>query len=250
MRIRALGVGLVSGALAIWMVVGILSTASGATGEPNGNPCAGQELTLKINGDEAMPVEVPYGPVAIKGVLHCGTVPIRNAQVAVTSVGQLPEGVPPIAGSITTGLDGSFIYTVPPGPDREFSFSYTSYSDDPGPSVTATATLLVHPEMSLAIAPTVVRNRHQVYWTATVLGAPFPPQGITLVEQVKEGAKWQTFDELVLHHEGTGPIYAYRFLRTFRPTTYTFRLALPATGSGDYPYAVGASNAVSVHVKP
>jgi hypothetical protein len=89
-----------------------------------------------------------------------------------------------------------------------------------------------------------------MFWTATVLGAPFPPQGITLVTQVREGRKWQTFDELVLHHEGINLIYIYRFERTFRPTTYTFRIALPATGSGDYPYSFGASNAVSVHVKP
>jgi hypothetical protein len=250
MRVRGFG------ALATWMAVGVLSFASGATGEaggphvPNGNPCAGEELTLKINGDETMPAEVPYGPVAIKGVLHCGTTPIRDAQVAVTSIGYLPEDVLPITGSVTTGLDGSFVYTVPPGPNREVSFGYTSFSDDPGPSVTATATLLVHPQLRLAITPASVRNHHHILWTATVLGAPFPPQGITLVTQVKEAEKWKTFDELVLHHEGTGLIYVYRFDRTFRPATYTFRVALPATGSGGYPYSFGASNAVSVRVKP
>jgi hypothetical protein len=238
------------------MVVGVLSFASGATGEagsahvPNGNPCAGQELALKINGDEKMPAEVPYGPVTIKGVLHCGTTPIRGAQVAVSSIGYLPEEVLPIMGSVTTGLDGSFVYTVPPGPNREVSFGYTSFNDDPGPSVTATATLLVHPEMRLAITPTSLRDHHHILWTATVLGAPFPPQGITLVTQVREAAKWETFDELVLHHEGKGLIYVYHFERTHRPATYTFRIALPATGSGSYPYSFGASNTVSVHVRP
>ncbi len=85
------------------------------------------------------------------------------------------------------------------------SFSYTSYSDDPGPSVTAQVTLRVRPRISLRIGPSVVRNHHEIYWTATVLGAPFPPGGITLVTQVKEGSRWQTFDEVVLKHEGTKP---------------------------------------------
>jgi hypothetical protein len=48
-------VGVVFGVLATWMVVGLLSSASGTPGEqpgapthiPNGDPCAGQELTLK-----------------------------------------------------------------------------------------------------------------------------------------------------------------------------------------------------------
>jgi hypothetical protein len=36
MRVQGFGVGMVSGALAIWMVVGVLSSASGATGEAGG----------------------------------------------------------------------------------------------------------------------------------------------------------------------------------------------------------------------
>jgi hypothetical protein len=255
-RVRGFAVGVVFGVLVTWIVVG-LGSASGTPGEqprtpahiPNGDPCAGQELTLKIDDKEGSPV-VPYGRATINGVLHCGTVPIRNAQVEVTSAGCLPDGVAPVAGAVTTGLDGSFAYTVPPGPDRVLSFSYMSYSDDPGASVAATAVLRVRPQMSLAITPTVIRKHHPILWTATVLGAPFPPQGIALAVQVKEGRRWQTFDEVVLHHEGTSLIYSYRFMRTASPTTYTFRLALPAKGSGDYPFSFGTSNEVNVHVNP
>jgi hypothetical protein len=62
---------------------------------------------------------IPYGPATITGILHCGTMPIRNAQLAVASVGCLPPGVQPIVGTVTTGLDGSFLYDVPPGPSRD-----------------------------------------------------------------------------------------------------------------------------------
>jgi hypothetical protein len=247
--------------LAVWMVYGALSAAAaheyggdhyppsgGHADVPNGEPCAGQELTLKIDGQEVSPI-VPYGPITIQGVLHCGTVPIRNALVAVTAVDHV-AGVPPIVPSITTGLDGSFTYVVPPGPNRVLSFSYTSYSDDPGPSVSATATLRVQPMIKLQINPRKVRNGHKIFWTVTVLGGPFPPQGITLDTQVHIEGRWKTFDEAILHQEGTSRIYWYRFRRTYRPWTYAFRVGLPATGSGEYPYTSTTSNVVKVHVNP
>ncbi len=245
-------------ALAAWMVCGVLSAATAHEDQdhgqpnghiPNGNPCAGQELTLKIDDQAGAPI-LSYGPTTIQGVLHCGTVPIRNAQVAVGAVGDVPAGVPPIAPSITTGLDGSFSYAVPPGPNRVLNFSYTSYNDDPAPSVSATATLLVRPSINLAIAPHRVRNYQAIMWTVTVLGGPFPPQGITLDAQVHTEGRWKTFDETVLLQEGTSRLYRYTFRKTYRPATYSFRLSLPATGSGDYPYTSGTSNVVKVRVNP
>jgi hypothetical protein len=253
------GGGLLMG-LAIWLPFGILGSAAAnqesahdhvpsRAHTPNGEPCAGQELTLKVNGQAGSPV-VPYGPITIQGVLHCGTVPIRNAQVAVASVGYVPDA-PAIASSVVTGLDGSFAYTVPPGPNRVLSFSYTSYSDDPGPSVSTTATLRVRPVLELEITPSKVRNYHKIYWTVTVLGGPFPPQGITLDMQVHLEGRWRTFDEAVIHQEGTSRrFYWWRFRRTFRPSTYAFRVSLPATGSGEYPYTSGPSNVVKIHVTP
>jgi hypothetical protein len=252
--------GAVLTALATWMVCGVLSSAAAHEHRgpvqapnghvPNGNPCAGQELTLKIDGQEGSPI-LSYGPTTIQGVLHCGTVPIRNAQVAVADVGYVPAGVPAIAPTVTTGLDGSFSYTVPPGPNRTLSFSYTSYSDDPGPSVTALpVTLRVRPMIKLAIEPRKIRNHHAIIWTVTVLGGPFPSQGITLDTQVYTEGKWMTFDETILLREGTTRLYKYTFRRTYRPTTYPFRLRLPATGSGDYPYTSGTSNVVKIRVNP
>jgi hypothetical protein len=249
------GCGLLA-VLAVWLALGVLSSAAAHDHRgpapipdvPNGDPCAGQELTLKINGQAGSPI-LTYGPVAIQGVLHCGTVPIRNAQVAVAAVGNVP-GAPAIAPSVTTGLDGSFSYTVPPGPNRVLSFSYTSYSEDPAPSVSATASLRVRPRIELQIEPRKVRNDHTIFWTVTVLGGPFPPQGITLLTQVKMEGRWKTFDETVLHREGTSLLYEYRFRKTYRRTTYPFRLSLPATGSGEYPYTSGTSNVARVHVNP
>jgi len=113
---------------------------------------------------------------------------------------------------------------VPPGPNRTLGFSYTSFSDDPAPSVSATATLLVRPVIKLQIEPRKARNHRAIIWTATVLGGPFPSQGITLDTQVHTEGKWTTFDETILPREGTSRLYKYTFRRTHRPTTYPFRL--------------------------
>lgn len=79
---------------AIWLVFGIpISAAARQHREdadfPNGDPCAGQELTLKIDGQKGSPI-LSYGPITIRGVLHCGTVPIRDASIAVAEVGGVP----------------------------------------------------------------------------------------------------------------------------------------------------------------
>jgi hypothetical protein len=162
----------------------------------------------------------------------------------------VPAGVPAIAPVVTTGLDGSFTYTLPPGPDRVLKFSYTSYSDDPAPSVSATATLRVRPTIELQINPRKVRNHQAIFWTVTVLGGPFPSQGITLDTQVKTEGRWQIFGQAIVPREGTILIYKYRFHNTYTPTTYPFRLTMPATGSRDYPYVSGTSNIVKVRVNP
>ncbi len=215
-------------------------------GIPNGNPCAGQELTLKIDGKEGSAV-VAYGPISVRGVLHCGTVPIRNAQVLITTTGSSPEVS--TSAWLQTTLDGSFSYMLPAGPNRILNASYTSYSDDPYPSVTAQATVKVRPKIELQILPRTVHNRHVIRWSGRILGGPFPEQGVTLDTEVKIGKRWMPFDQLIVLGEGDFG-YSYRFLRTTTPTTYTFRVALPATGSGEYPYAFGSSNVVRVRVLP
>jgi hypothetical protein len=214
----------------------------------NGQPCAGEALNLVINGKSKPPI-VPYGKtVMVKGVLHCGTVPIRGARVIVATIGG-PATVA-INSSVQTALDGSFSYKVPTGPDRTLQFSYTAFSDDPGPSATATATILISPKIQLIIKPHRSSDGRTIHWTGTISGGPYPQQGVTLDVEVEEvRGKWRIFDQLVANRKGQFR-YSYRFHATTERTTYTFRLALPDSGSGDYPYTHGASNTVRVHVNP
>ena len=213
----------------------------------NGDPCAGVELGLEVNGERGVPV-IPYGrAVTVSGVLHCGTVAIRDAQVAIATVGGPASAA--IDSTVQTGLDGSFSYTVPAGPDRSLQFSYTAYSDDPGPSATAIATIAIRPKIKLKIGPHRTSNGHSIRWAGTIAGGPYPSQGVTLDVEVQEGRRWRIFDQVVANRKGQFH-YSYRFHATVEATTYRFRVALPASGSGGYPYTPGASNTVDVHVYP
>jgi hypothetical protein len=217
----------------------------GGRGVANGEPCAGEALELAVNGKRRPPAILYGKPVTVRGVLHCGTVPIRNARVAIVTVGG-PQSAA-IDSPVQTALDGSFSYKVPTGPNRLLRFSYTAYSNDPGPSATATATISIRPKIKLRIGPQKTSNGHTIHWSGTIAGGPYPVQGVTLDVEVREGRHWRIFDQAVADRKGRFH-YSYRFHATTEPTTYTFRVALPASGSGGYPYTPGSSDPVPVHV--
>jgi len=211
----------------------------------NGQPCAGEELNLEVNGVQNRTLLTLYGrTITVRGVLHCGTVPVRDGQIVINSLAG-----PPITTSVQTAVDGSFTYTVPTGADRTLQFAYTAYSDDPGPSATAIATIAIRPKITLKIKPRATSNGHTIYWTGKVVGPPYPTQGITLNVEVREGRHWRIFDQLVTSSKGQFH-YHYRFHATNEPTTYTFRVALPDNGSQGYAYTPGPSNIIRVHVNP
>jgi hypothetical protein len=204
-------------------------------------------LELVVNGRRRPPI-VTYGKtVTVRGVLHCGTVPIRGARVVIKTVSGPRSAA--IDTSVQTALDGSFSYKVPTGPARQLRFSYTAYSDDPGPSASATAAIRIRPRIKLRIQPHDTSNGRAIYWAGTVAGGPYPPEGVALDVEVQEGRSWRIFDQVVANSKGRFR-YSYRFHATGEPTTYTFRVALPHTGAQGYPYTWGASNSIDVHVTP
>jgi hypothetical protein len=213
----------------------------------NGDPCAGEALELAVNGRREPPI-VPYGAtVTVRGVLHCGTVPIRGARVVIATHGGPATAA--INTSVQSALDGSFTYEVPTGPDRTLEFSYTAFSDDPGPSATTSARIMIRPRIKLGIKPRGTRNGGTIHWMGTVTGGPYPRQGVTLDVEVQEGRSWKVFDQVVANRRGQFR-YSYRFHATEQPTVYAFRVTLPDTGAQGYPYTHGASNTVRVKVVP
>ena len=213
----------------------------------NGAPCAGARLNLKADHRVGSRVTIPHAHGAlIEGRLACGDTPVPGAAVQLTTavVGAAPKN--PI--SLITGADGTFRYHLPPGPSRRMSFSYRAYSDEATPAATGVLTVDVRPRLTLNIVPRSTHNHETIEWDIGLVGGPYPAAGIGLNLQVKEGRRWQTFDEITAHRAHLG--YLYEFKRTTRPTTYSFRVALPPNGAAGYPYATGASEPVKVHVSP
>jgi hypothetical protein len=207
---------------------------------PNGSPpCRPAVLSLAVNRKGSRAV-IRYGHRAsIQGTLLCGTAPIADAAIAFSGGG--------LDGTVVTDQGGGFTYTVPTGPSRRITFSYRAYSDDPALAARASAQISVLPRIRLAISPRRTHDGGTISWHGRITGGPYPSDGVTLLVEVKDGRRWQPFDEVVAHKGRFR--YRYTFLRTSSPTTYKFRVALPASGSAGYEYRSSGSNEVSVYVR-
>jgi hypothetical protein len=207
---------------------------------PNGTPCAGAQLSVRIDGRDRIGA-VSYGrALNVRGWLHCASTPIRDAELTLTGAG--PRRL------ILTGPHGHFDFRIKRGPSRTITVAYRAYSNDTTPTVDARLKIAVRPTIKLQITPTRTHDYRTILWRGDIAGGPYPPSGLTLLVQVKDGDRWETFDQLLTHNGRFE--YAYTFERTTQPTTYIFRIALPLSGAAGYPYLSAASRAIAVHVSP
>lgn len=206
---------------------------------PNGAPCPGEELAARVDGRTG-PVVIGYGRRALlTGVLRCATRAMGGARLRISGAG--------IRASTVTRPNGTFSYRLPAGHNRTLTVTYTAYSTDARPAARARVSVAVRPSMRLAISPRRTSDGGTIAWRGRIRGGPYPAAGIPLQIQVREGRRWQTFDEISVVDAGRFR-YRYTFERTTQPTTYAFRVALPSGGAVGYPYAAAASNVVRVRV--
>jgi hypothetical protein len=213
---------------------------------PNGRPCPQPSLTSAI-GQKIGTVTLQFDKQAtVEGRLGCGETPIPGASVVLET--SFSSGVRhPSLTTITTGNDGTFRYQLPVGPNRTLSFRYYAYSSATSPSAQTTLQIRVVPRLTLHIHPRHTHNNDPITWSGRVEGGPYPTRGMPVLVQVKEERRWQTFDEIISY--GGKIKYSYTFRRTLRPTTYAFRISLPAGGDVGYAYDPGASRTIKVHVQ-
>jgi hypothetical protein len=212
----------------------------------NGVPC--EHPTIALTADaRANAVTIPYGKRAIvEGRVGCGPTPVPDASIALvtaTAFGARPS----LVTTVQSGSAGTFRYQLPRGPSRTVTAAYRAYSNEPAATTQAAVTVKVKPKITLHIRPRRTHNGGTITWRGWIRGGPYPVAGMPLLVQVKEGRRWQTFDEFTLH--GAKIAYRYTFHRTIKPATYTFRVALPRPGAAGYPYTAGASRKVSVRVR-
>ena len=205
---------------------------------PNGAPpCEQAQLSIKVNGKTH--TNIHFGRRAVvRGLLRCGTAPIASASV-VASGGRIDT-------TLVTAPNGTFSYAVPEGAEPTTDVQLSGVLGRSLAYGEGASAGVGDPPDPARLLPRSTHNGGTVLWRGRLLDGPFPAPGVTLLVEVREGRRWQPFDEIVAEHGRFA--YRYTFLRTTEPTRYRFRVALPASGSVGYDYEPGGSNPVAVHV--
>jgi len=208
--------------------------------------CRAPRLRASVAGRAS--VAVAFGRrVLLRGSLHCGAAALSGVIVTVE--------IAPSAGSgrtrrvrVRTGGGGGFHYAIAAGPSRRIRVSYDGAGGKP--TASAATSIVVSPQITLAITPTHTSNDHTITFSGAVSGGHEPGGGLPLELEYREGSSWMVYT-LVRADPRTGRYaFRYTFRRTTEPITYTFRFAIPAAGVPGYPFAPAVSPARSVHVMP
>jgi hypothetical protein len=221
--------------------------AAQATRVPNGTgACAHARLRASVGGKSSVTVALGHS-VTLRGSLQCAGTAVRDATVQLALASASGASSERLA-SVRTAANGSFVYLVPPGSSRHITLSYREFPAAAGAS--ARVAVLVTPSITLQISPTSTSNGHTITFTGRVAGGDEPRGGLPLALEYLEGSRWMIYT-LVRARRGDGRFaYRYTFERTTQSITYTFRMAIPASGVPGYPYQPAASPARSVHVVP
>ena len=220
-----------------------------ASGAANGsNACASAQLGAEIGSGAT--ARVSLGQAAtVHGELDCGNAPVAGAALNV-ALAPARGSAPTTHAQVETSADGSFSYTVPPGPSRDITLTYSAYAGAAAPSAVATLALLVTPRLTLRISPRATTNGHTVSFSGRVLGGYIAHGGLPLEIEYREGRQWMIYTEVLASATSGRFRWHYTFERTTESITYSFRVAIPATGVADYPYQPAVSPVRSVHVDP
>jgi hypothetical protein len=145
---------------------------------------------------------------------------------------------------VRTGIDGRFVYVLPPGPTRDVRFTYFAYSD----SRAVELSNVVHADVQ---APLTIRADHRHVSGARVVrldgrvgGGSIPRGGLLVTLQgYQAGWGWRAFRTVRTDRDGRWST-RYRFRLT--AGTFGFRALLPHQAA--FPYASSRSQGVYVVV--
>jgi hypothetical protein len=210
--------------------------------------CAGARLRATVDGRSSVTVALGRR-VTLRGSLRCAGAPVAGARVEL-AIAAAAGSTPTRPVQVRTSANGSFSYVLGPGPSRRITASDREFAQDATPTASVSASVLVTPSISLTITPTATTNGHTITFSGRVSGGDEPRGGLPLALEYLEGNRWMIYT-LVQASPGDGRfLYRYTFRRTTQSITYTFRMAIPASGIPGYPYQPAASPPRSVHVDP
>ena len=210
--------------------------------------CAHARLRATIDGRPSVTVALGR-PATLRGSLHCAGAAVKDAAVQV-EISRAAGATAARFAVVRTAADGSFVYLLAPGTSRDVTVSYREFAGEASASASAHLDVLVTPAITLRISPARTSNGHTITFSGRVAGGDEPRGGLPLALEYREGSRWMIYTE-VAAATGDGRFsYRYTFERTTQSITYTFRMAIPASGVPGYPYQPTVSPARSVHVDP
>jgi hypothetical protein len=220
------------------------ATASPVNGTGGG---PGARLEVVVLRSTQHSVRVAYGRrVTVSGRLTSASgEPVANATVEVLAQTKLRGAQLVRVATVQTDRAGGFRYVVPAGPSRLIRFGYRAHLGDSAFSRTTDVDVRVTGRVSLRVSRSRLRNGQTVRYTGTVAGVGVRRPLVQI--QVRQRGRW--INVCVVRTRSRGKYScAYRFRRTFTPTTYTFR-ALVRKQEG-LPYETASSPRRAVRVRP
>jgi hypothetical protein len=216
-------------------------------------PKAKTRLFARLRGGDGSgeAMTVPFGaPAMLSGRLtRADGVGIAGRALRVVSHTSRGALAPPSAAVVQTGERGGFALRLPPGPSRRITVTYPG---DVGlePAIRPALELRVRSGVSLRAAPLTLANGERVRLNGGVRGrgAPIPRRGKLVAIQYLETATKRWRPVLVTRTDHSGRFragYRFRYVRG----TASIRLRATALPEERWPYALGSSRPVTLHVR-
>jgi hypothetical protein len=149
-------------------------------------------------------------------------------------------------GQTTTAADGSFTLLVPPGPSRTLRAGYRLQPTNPLVACSRALRLRVPARVTLHVRPSTVRAGRSIRIFGRLRGGHVPRRGKLVALQAFERGRWQTFTTVRTKRRGA---FSKRRGFSFTAAGRTFRLRVQVRPDASYPFALGYSRAVRVHVR-
>lgn len=203
----------------------------------------GQVLSAEFARSHTDEVTVPYDKEAkVTGELadSAGDA-ISGATICVQAATQgSPAGLKPI-GTATTDAKGHFVYSVPPGPNRQVLVGYRHDAFQLGRSIRYYA----HAKPTIKVRPGRVKNGGEIKISGRLPGGRARGRVVVLQASALKSDQWFTFRRATTGRHGF--FHArYRFDATTETVTYRIRAVVPRQRG--YPWEVGHSKPARVKV--
>ncbi|MCU1490544.1 MAG: hypothetical protein JWM85_1949, partial [Acidimicrobiaceae bacterium] len=225
----------------------LLPGGAGAAGTPNGTGATSSAvLTARWSSTAKVLLTTAFDrSETITGRLtDPGGVPISGARIDVTSIAALTGATGSAMKGTTTGANGAFAVHLPAGlSSRGVLLTYTAHTGEPRPAARRALQLAVQAPLTMTISPRTARSLGTIRFHGRLLAGPIPRGGKAVILEARSGrGAWIEFHVVRTNSRG-------RFSSSYRfkfpgPARYRFRVVCEQ--EADYPFASGASRAISV----